>query len=187
MESGISGEALLDDLDKSLAAQIEEINRQRALIASLREHRASIDTPPELAKYYAKSKGVGERIAQTDRYFSLVIAHFIDDKQMPELIDVLDDLSLILDDTNTRALNTAFDLLEDDSSEEEIERCVNLFVSVLGEYLPTLNGKDLFDFSDTPIGEMLDEYIGTQFNTAQQRAFALIMTGEQHEAHKKTD
>jgi DNA-binding transcriptional MerR regulator len=85
-DAGDDVEALLDDLDRDLADQLENLTRQRELVARLRALRTAPDLPPELAPFLAAfAPRLSPELARYDRDQSVLLAHLVGDEGLPDL------------------------------------------------------------------------------------------------------
>lgn len=129
---------LLDELDAELAAQIQRLTEQRAVLARLRAHGAAPDLPPELAPFLAAfaSADLSPELVRMDRDQSILLAHLAGHDGMPELTRFYERISASDVAPAIADFAKRFDALDEASSEGEIDELVNRFVTVLVPLLP---------------------------------------------------
>ncbi|MEF9604436.1 MerR family transcriptional regulator [Paracoccus sp. PXZ] len=126
----------LDALDDSLACQITVLERQRQMVASLREGRAPFDIPPELAApLLALEAGRSAAALKAGREQSVLFGHMVDEegrKALASLYERLNgpDLAPI-----SLELGQRFDALGPHSAEDEISSLVESYMGHLGPWL----------------------------------------------------
>jgi DNA-binding transcriptional MerR regulator len=175
--AGTTDLSLLEALDKELELQIEQIERQRTLLAHLRKYEVSLDTPPELASYFSKQSrlGVSETLKQADREFSLVLAQFIDEQHMPELTALFEGIAAQEIAEESDALYQELEGMDVDCPDEAIDAYVERFIAILGDSMLQLQANSTLDLTDTPIEDVLQGYLDAQYNPAQRKALERIM------------
>lgn len=165
--------AVLEEIDAELAAQIERLTRQRAVIATLREHRAALDAPPELAPFLSvlRSARLPAELIEMDRDQSVLLAHLAGESGLPWLSSVYSRLS---DDAHAQAiaeLTGRFARLDAETPAGEVAELIERFSFLLGEALAGLadteGGLEL-----GAAGELVDAYVRDRLNPAQRQMLA---------------
>ncbi|GAA1613605.1 MerR family transcriptional regulator [Actinoplanes couchii] len=166
LESPERAAAVLDELDRELAGQIELLTARRAMIARLRATGASPDTPVELAGLVeAAGRDLPADLARQDRDLMMLLHHGLDDRgreMLSALLERVVDPALL---AGTTELTMRFAALGPDSTEDEIERLAGDYRAMLGTF-----DDEQFENVDIRTGELLTAYQQSVFNDAQ-RAF----------------
>ncbi|MEV0616702.1 MerR family transcriptional regulator [Nonomuraea sp. NPDC050404] len=87
-----AAEALLEELDRQAAAEIERLTNRRAAIAGLRGSGALPDLPPELATYgptISAVAGVAPDLARNEHEQMILIAHLLGENGTSALVAAL--------------------------------------------------------------------------------------------------
>lgn len=161
-DTGAGHDAVLEQLDAELAAQVAALEEQRAVIARLRRDGAAPDLPPELARHWHALVGAGQssRLAALDRDLILLLADVGGGAAVP----LLTRLYAHLDDPALRAsyvdLLARFDRVTTATEPEEVDRLVEESVAFMGP-LVAAAGEDvdlgpLADLVDMHTHEALD-------------------------------
>ena len=174
-EPGDQRAGLLDQLDQELAARIDALTAQRALIADLRDAKAAPDLPPELAQFFTTyaAGGLSDAMARLDRDQTVLLAHLVGAAGMPDLVNLdarISDPDLLPAVTRGAA---QFDSLTTDTTADELHRFVDEFVSAFTPIIRELNATAP-DFGRTGAAALLAEYTADVLNSTQQRALDLI-------------
>ncbi|GAB2585696.1 MerR family transcriptional regulator [Paractinoplanes abujensis] len=159
-------EAVLDDLDRELAAQIERLTARRQVIARLRAAGASPDTPPELAGLLtnvADAPGLSAEMLRHDREMMLLLHHRLDDAGRTALTGLLGQVAEPGLLAATTALTARFAALGPDTPDDQIDRLVADFQNVLGHL-----SFDGLHAVDSGTETLLTAYGETVFNEAQR-------------------
>lgn len=166
---------LLDQLDQELAAQMDRLAAQRALIAQLRQARAAPDVPPELAQFFAvhAASGLSQAMARVDRDHTVLLAHLVGADGLPELISVYERISNPEVLPAVTRLTAQFDALKDGTSEEDLETFVDEFVAVV-EPLVTAFHDSTPVLDGSGAEALVGEYTRDVLNGTQQRALELV-------------
>jgi DNA-binding transcriptional MerR regulator len=178
LDAGAPDLSLFDALDRELALQIEQIEQQRAQLALLRKYEVGLDTPPELASYFSKQNlpgASGLLMTQADREFSLILAQYVDEQQLPQLTALFE--SLIEEELAATgdALFEELGAMNADCPDSEIDAYVERFISTLGEKIKGIQERSTLDLSDTPMEELFIGYMDVHYNTAQRKALEKIL------------
>ncbi|MCM4076073.1 MerR family transcriptional regulator [Paractinoplanes hotanensis] len=175
LETEGRADAVLDELDRELAAQIERLTARREVIARLRAAGASPDTPPELAGLIAIPAGGADlppAMLRHDREVMLLLHHGLDEEGRAALTGLLNQVAEPGLLAVTTALTVRFAALGPDSTEEEIERLVADYHVALGH----LSYDGLQDV-DPRTGALLTAYQETVLNDAQRAFLARLVSG----------
>lgn len=122
--------ALLDELDRELAAQIDRLTRQRDLIVRLRDTGSAPDLPPELAPFLgAFAVGVSPDLARFDRDQSILLAHLVGEDGMPHIIRFYQRLSEPDVAPIVATISERFGRLGPDSTERDATELIDAFVA----------------------------------------------------------
>lgn len=164
----------LDKLDAELAARIEALTTQRALIHHLRAAPTAPDMPPELATFFGdlETRSTPE-LARIEKEQAVLLAHIIGSEGMPRLVGFYEKVSNpallpALEGTAAR-----FDALRPGTSEHEIESFVESFVETFFPIVESLHEHaQEFDLSTTE--GLFAEHTESMLNTAQQRTLSMI-------------
>lgn len=168
---------LLDEIDQELAEHIARLTAQRELIAQLQNAKAAPDLPPDLAHFltaYA-SGGLSPTMAQIDRDQTVLLAHLVGTEGMPHLVNFYERISdPDLLPAITR-ITAQFDGLTSDTSEEELGRFVDEFVTTFTPMVRELN-TTAPDLAPAGATGLFAEYTTDVLNRTQQHALELIGT-----------
>lgn len=158
-------DAVLDELDRELAAQIGTLTARRAVIARLRATGASPDLPPELAEMALLSgPEVPSDLARLDREMMTLLHHGLDADgraALSTLVSRVVEPELLPVAT---ALAKRFAGLGPDTTDAQIDGLVADFHTALGHL-----GDARFDGAEAGAGALFDAYLKSVFNDAQQR------------------
>jgi DNA-binding transcriptional MerR regulator len=175
LETEGRADAVLDELDRELAAQIERLTARREVIARLRAAGASPDTPPELAGLIAIPAGgpdLPPAMLRHDREVMLLLHHGLDEDGRAALTGLLNQVAEPGLLATTTALTARFAALGPNSTEEEIERLVADYHVALAD----LSYDGLQDV-DPRTGALLTAYQETVLNGAQRKFLARLVSG----------
>ncbi|WP_328474314.1 MerR family transcriptional regulator [Actinoplanes sp. NBC_00393] len=162
-------DAVLDELDRELAAQIERLTARRAVIARLRAAGASPDTPPELAGVLGSGPDLPAEMLQHDREVMMLLHHRLDESGRAALTGLMSQVAEPAVLAATTELTVRFAALAPDAPDEEIDRLVADLQLVLGQ----LNFDGLEDV-DPRTGALLTAYQDAVFNDAQREFLARL-------------
>lgn len=133
-EAGRS-DVLLDELDRGLAARMEQLRDQREVIAQLRAQQRRPDLPPGLDTLAALVASAGSDLAGLERDASLVLARLTGDTHEADLHS----LGAALQQANQAGALSAVAHhhrdLAPDASAAEVASVVDELVTLLGEHL----------------------------------------------------
>ncbi|WP_269306004.1 MerR family transcriptional regulator [Aeromicrobium sp. HA] len=174
LEDDADHDARLESLDAELAAQIDRLTQQRAVVAALRAGGAAPDLPPELAAHAALVSAIGlpPRLAKLEREQLLLLAHLGGEEAsrlIQEMYERFAEPSLM---ESFGLIYERFDALDESTPAAEVERLVAESVDALAGVVA---GLDL----DTPLDlgtaeTLFDEHGATHLNPVQVRALNLI-------------
>lgn len=131
LEAGDRADAVLEQLDDELAAQIDRLTARRAVIARLRAAGASPDLPPELAGLTAP--GLIPETARQDRDLSILIHHLLDEDGRREFTDYLGQFARPGRLAVLTSLSNRFGALDADTPRSEVDRLIADALAVLTE------------------------------------------------------
>ncbi|MFT4280034.1 MerR family transcriptional regulator [Microbacterium sp.] len=164
----------LEELDAELAAQVDRLNAQRAVIAHLRAHGAAPDLPPELAPFLAvfSTAPLPSSMVQHDRDQSVLLAHLAGDEGLRSLAAFYERLSE--PDIAPRATEIArrYAELGSESADAEVTETAEALVAMLRPLIDELSpGEDGIVWSG-PL-HLLTEYTDDALNDQQRRCLHL--------------
>lgn len=165
----------LDQLDAELAARIDRLTAQRALVARLKQERAAPDLPPEFAPYAAlfAAGGLPPRFARLDREQLILLAHLVGDEHLTfiaRLYGRLAEPGLLAAATEAAA---RFAELDDDSGDETLREVADDLISVCASVAEELTGaENPVDLGDA--AALLADHSDDLLNVAQKRVLALV-------------
>ncbi|MTB89069.1 MerR family transcriptional regulator [Aeromicrobium senzhongii] len=155
----------LASLDAELAAQIDRLTRQRAVIAALRAGGASPDLPPELATHAALAVGLPPRMAKLEREQVLLLAHLGGEEASRLLEDLHERLAEPAVTAAFGSIYERFDLIDESTPAVELDRLVTESTEAL---VAALGDLDLTTPLDLGSAEgLIDEHGATQLNATQ--------------------
>lgn len=171
--------AVLDELDRELADQIDRLTARREVIAQLRAAGAAADTPSELAGLLASIGSGGgpdlpPELLKHDREVILLLHHLLDDKGRAALIGLLSQATEPDRLAATTALAARFAALGPDTGDEEIDRLVADYHLALGQL-----SADGWTELDPRTHALLMSYQETAFNDAQRELLARLASVDQ--------
>ncbi|MEE6274579.1 MerR family transcriptional regulator [Georgenia sp. MJ206] len=176
-DSAADAAALLEDLDRELADEVDRLTRQREVVARLREVRASPDLPPELAPPLAAfvAAGLSPEMARLDRDQSVLLAHLVGEEGMPYLAGLYARLSTPEFVTAATALLDRFGRLGPDSPGTEDSALVDGFVAALAPFIGGLaDDEEAVDLSG--FAGIIGEYVAGVLNERQRAVLERIET-----------
>lgn len=163
-------DARLESLDAELAAQIDRLSRQRAVVAALRAGGAAPDLPPELAAHAALISAIGlpPRLARLEREQLLLLAHLGGAEASRLLQELYERFAEPSSVDSFGAIYERFDALDESTPAADVEQLVTESVEALAGVVA---GLDL----DTPLDlgtaeALFDEHGATHLNPTQVRA-----------------
>ncbi|MBM2618414.1 MerR family transcriptional regulator [Actinoplanes sp. LDG1-06] len=170
LATGGRADAVLDDLDRELAAQIERLTARRAVIARLRAAGASPDTPPELAELLENDRSeLPAELLRHDREMTLLLHHRLDPDGRAALAGLLTQVTGPEMMATVTALTARFAALGPHTEGEEVDRLVADYRAALGGL-----SYDGWTEVDTGTGALLTAYQETVFNDAQREFLARL-------------
>lgn len=136
----VSADAVLDELDASLAEQIARLRAQRQVIQSIRRAGSDLDMPVELADTFRKLRaaGVGEADLEQQKRLALVLAHLRPSDGLPVVRELLDVMASGENATEALALSRRVEQLDDNSASRERRELVNDLVQFISPVLQAL-------------------------------------------------
>ncbi|MBT2229390.1 MerR family transcriptional regulator [Nonomuraea sp. NEAU-A123] len=164
-------EALLDELDRQLAAEIERLTERREGIARLRRHGAMPDLPPGMAAYGPTLSAVADiapDMARHEREQIVLMSHMIGETGTSALADAMAQHSLFT--PATTELLRRFGELGPDTPQEAIEQLADDMVT---QYQPLLENWPDIEFG-ADVSSMLAAYGERNLNDQQHRANQLF-------------
>lgn len=167
--------ALLDELDREVAAQIERLEARRAMIAELRRWNAAPDLPHELAPYAAlfAAHASTSELARFDREQTILLSHLAG----PGGADAITALYARFAEPAlleaTRAHNERFAALQPDASAEDIADLAHSFVQSFGPLVRELQ-LEIADIDLSTATALLTDYADDVLNAAQHQALTLV-------------
>jgi DNA-binding transcriptional MerR regulator len=162
-----AADALLDELDRQTAAEIERLTSRRAAIARLRSHGAMPDLPPELAAYgptISAFADVAPDLARHEREQVVLLAHLLGETGTSALAGALAQHAIFT--PATTELLRRFAELGPDTPQEVIERLADDMVT---HYRPLLENWPDIEFG-ADVSSMLAAYGEHILNDQQHRA-----------------
>ncbi|MFT4213901.1 MAG: MerR family transcriptional regulator [Microbacterium sp.] len=161
---------LLDELDAELAAQIDHLTKQRDLIARLRAAGAAPDLPPELAPFLTVfAASLSPELARFDRDQSVLLAHLAGEEGMPHIARFYERLSDPQLVPAVADISERFGWLGPDSSEHDIARLIESFMTTFAPVVAELTASDpLIDLSAA--ADVFAEHTTDLLNEKQQHA-----------------
>ena len=172
LDAGGRADAVLDELDRELAGQIERLTARREVIARLRAAGASPDTPPELAGLLTAGdwSNLPAEMLQHDQGVMVLLHHFLDADGRVAWTGLLEpgtDPAVL---AVTTTLTARFAALGPEVVDEEIDRLVADYHAALGHL--TYEG---FDEVDPRTGALLTAYQESVLNDAQREFVARLV------------
>lgn len=171
--------AVLDELDRELADQIDRLTARREVIAQLRAAGAAADTPSELAGLLASiGSGGGSdlppEILKHDREVILLLHHLLDNKGRAALIGLLSQATEPDVLAATTALAARFAALGPNTGDEEIDRLV-------ADYHLALRPLSVDGWTelDPRTRALLMSYQEVAFNDAQRELLVRLASADQ--------
>jgi DNA-binding transcriptional MerR regulator len=166
---------LLDELDAELAGQIDRLQRQRALIARLRDHDARPDVPPEIAPFLAvfAAAGMSPEMVRFDGDQSVLLAHLAGEAGTARLVDVYERLADPELLSAVTAISERFERLGPDSGERDVG---DLVEDIVAAFAPVF---EEFAAADPPLdlgssAVLVAELMAGTFNERQREALARL-------------
>ncbi|MEG0324097.1 MAG: MerR family transcriptional regulator [Raoultibacter sp.] len=167
--------AQLDELDRELAARIEELHHQRETIARLKEEAFDADLPIDFADIarLLRESGMSEELLEEEYEGMILVDHLFNESERSLVATFYRSLA---EEDNLQAyaeLAARIYTLSDDSTEEEctaiVEACVDLVVPLCKQINP-------HDYPTTsPESLLLDQYETTRLNETQRPVYARIV------------
>lgn len=171
---GSTAHSELDRLDAELEKEIARLIAQRELVARLKDAQSALDVPPEIGAYLsASAAALTPTMARLDREQSVLLAHLVGEKGMPELARFYAELSdprllAVMSDLNRR-----FELCGVDGSDESIDLLVADFLLVLRPVSEKLASLELTIDVDAE-RDLFSEFASERLNDSQQRVLAML-------------
>lgn len=165
-----SAAPLLDRLDVELAAEIERLERQRSLIADLREYRTPPALPPELARFVGLGGTLppSSALDRLDRDQAVILAHVVGDEGLSGIVEAFERLAAPDLREATVSLTQRFDALDDDTPREVVDAFVAEFALLFGPVIADLTATGAFTVPDSAT-DLLASLAGDLLNETQQR------------------
>lgn len=179
----------LEALDTELAAQIERLTAQRAVIAHLRAHDSAPDLPPELAPFLAvfAAAPLPLHALRQDREQAILFAHLAGEAGMPHLAGFYERISAPGIADGVTEVSRRFAELGPTSTDAEIASTADLIVATVLPLLDDLSAGAVHDAMSAS-SELLAEYLEGALNSQQRaglsRAEAMLAA---HEQSRSTD
>lgn len=158
----------LDDLDKELALQIEQLKQKRRTIALLKGDSAAADVPADFAKYVSRlvSEGHSAEHVELERGGLILATHFLDEEGLGEVAAVLDGFLEEGLAEAQRDLNMKFFELRPDATEEEKRSYTQEAIALLDQVI-SLDMLTLGDETTEVISKTIINYQEETYNPAQ--------------------
>lgn len=171
-ETGPRG-PLLDELDRELAAEIDRLTAQRALVAALRAAEAAPDVPPELARHARmfEINALSPAVARFDRDQLILLGHLAGEQGMSQLVGFYDRLAEPAVLRVAVGINQRFLALSDDSAEPEVTTLIDDAVEAFAPLVRVVTAEG-FDFGDA--ARLLGDYTDDVLNRTQRRVLAQL-------------
>ncbi|MEU4830908.1 MerR family transcriptional regulator [Streptosporangium sp. NPDC023615] len=169
---------LLGDLERELDAQIARLTRQRTLLGVIREHRASPDVPPELARFFETFAlaGASPAMNRIDRDQSVLLAHLLGEEGVPHLTGFYERIAAPGTIEVVTELARRFDRLEADADPAVVGRLADDFAERMGALVAELTWPDGRDnLLDGKLYGLFDQYMRDALNPAQKIVIARVM------------
>ncbi|MEV0385846.1 MerR family transcriptional regulator [Nonomuraea sp. NPDC050643] len=166
-----AAEALLDELDRQAAAEIERLTSRREDIARLRRHGAMPDLPPEMAAYGPTLSAVADIAPDTARHEHeqlVLISHLIGESDTSTLAGALKRHAIFT--PATTELLRRYAELGPDTPQEAIEQLADDMVT---QYRPLLENWPDIEFG-ADVSSMLVAYGERHLNDQQHLANQLF-------------
>lgn len=166
---------ILDELDAALTQQIARLQEQRQIIAALRENRAPLDMPPDLAGVLLPLEaGRSINAIRSGREQSVLLDRMTTAEGRDALARLYDRLS----DPDLAAvaldLGQRFDRLDPETSQAEIEKLADTYVAQLGPWMRDYEAV-MAKFTDSNATALLWAH-GIDATTPPQQQFLRILT-----------
>ncbi|WP_119697529.1 MerR family transcriptional regulator [Microbacterium halotolerans] len=178
-------DSVFDALDTEYAAQIENLTRQRELLAHLRRYGAFPDLPPEIAAFHSvlRDSGLPEGAAATDRDHTLLLMHLIGPEGQDYLRTIYELLSRPDRASSVAAAMTVWASLDGESTSDEImqlaDQLIDLFLPVIAELAALTT--DFEDFPGPP-ERVFQQHTTNYLSPAQQAVLEKVRVGIAHPA-----
>ena len=176
----------LDDLDRALAEQIAVLERQRQMVASLRERRTTLDMPQEMtAALTALEEGRDAKATKAGREQAVLFGHVFEDAERNEIAGLYDRLAGKGFSGIAREIGQRFDALGPDSADDQIADLANSYVERLGPWLRDFE-KVIRGAARPDAGPLISEHAVVASNSQQRQMMALVAKALEHApANKK--
>lgn len=171
------GDAALAALDEELAAQIAQLEAQRATIAVLRRERAHPDLPAELARFARAFAGSRSSTAlEVDRELLILLTHLAGEAAAPALVGWLERFVTVGALEGARDLQLRFDELPPDTPDADVAALAD---ELLALYEPVFGSADgVPDVPFAPVAaQLVDDYAGERLNPAQRAVLRRLEAG----------
>ncbi|MDQ0137589.1 DNA-binding transcriptional MerR regulator [Neorhizobium galegae] len=133
--AGMSGGSL-EALHDGLTRQIEILERQRQIVAALRDGKGPPDMAPEFAaSLMALEAGREPKAVRAGREQSVLLSHLLDKEQRAELARLYDQLADLEHGATVRELGHRFDALGPESDDVEISVLADDYIAHLGSWM----------------------------------------------------
>ena len=170
--------ALLDQITSDLDAEIERLQRQKALIELIRVNDSAPDFPPELAPYIAlfAASGASSATSQMDREQAILLAHLVGEAGMDRLAAVYERVADESHRAEMVALATSFEALTDESSEQDIAAYIDRFMEETAPLIASLQDTSYeLQLDEKKTMKLFGEYQYDVLNAAQRAVMERIM------------
>ncbi|WP_260405993.1 MerR family transcriptional regulator [Microbacterium sp. G2-8] len=173
-------DTVFDALDTEFAAQIENLTRQRELLAHLRRYGAFPDLPPEIAGFHSvlRDSGLPDGAAATDRDHTLLLMHLIGPEGKDYLTTIYEMLSRPDRASSVAAALTVWASLDGEGTSDEImqlaDQLIDLFLPVMAE-LASLT-TDLADLPEPP-ERTFQQHTSNYLTPAQHAVLVRVRAG----------
>ncbi len=165
----------LDELDRELMKQIEQIEQKRNIITRLKKNPAGADVPADSARLITRlvdEEHPPEHIG-VERGLIVLATHLIDEDDMHEIADLVDVASKEEYRKLSSDINKWFFTLTPETSEEEKRSFVQTAITFIDQIIGMKNIR-LGDESSQATTELLDVYMNESYNAAQAEVLKRI-------------
>ena len=175
-DQGQDTAALLEELDKNLAAQVERIQEQRRLVARLKELSLPPDLPLEFAQFFKAyaDQGAPDRLMRIDRDQTVLLAGLANPEDTAKLAEAYEALTTDADwFPAVIEMGKQFDQLDPETPEDKLDEIATELAAFLAPIAAQLNheGEEML----TPAAaDLFFQHASDLMNPAQSRLLDLI-------------